>query len=381
MAATTALHQPFTAVLQRLDRLAQVRDETAAVVFRRRFTPTEIWQATSASTEPQITLHAAGEWLRPGWLPVFAVADVLVVALGPVTRQTQLSDLRTPSGDLIHRLDLAVTAQIVPGDDLARLTELAAQRGPHFGSALARTLDLFVEDAVRSLCAQQGAPTKSDDITEAVSAFGGDHDLADGALRFVGCSVAGAGSGEPSASSPPSAPPEDGADENGADKDAPGQPAALQLSIEADLVVAWKRIWPVSPTGIASGRTQGNASVVAVVRQPPPAYEGQQLAERFRTLLDVPRFRLVVLTAESYEDLVRAWFRQVQRHGGDVASVRTAQNGEHLEIVLEGDWETSRDDHHPAGQLDRADVIALRKLLPHHSIDFVPADVANRASR
>ena len=69
--------------------------------------------------------------------------------------------------------------------------------------------------------------------------------------------------------------------------------------------------------------------MVAVPTREPGAYEGSRLREAFGRFFDDRGVRVVAAVADSYDDLVRAWFKQVDGSPGRLVSVQFVEKGGH----------------------------------------------------
>ena len=154
---------------------------------------------------------------------------------------------------------------------------------------------------------------------------------------------------------------------------ASGQPpkaADFTLSIDAQLRRLWLSRCGTDLEGIAASRAGGSVTVVAVPRAELGAYEESVLKEVLTKHFGQRSITFIAHTATTYQELVRAWFRQVDTSHARLVAVQSLDADDVLRIVIE---ETSRDAREPriGSQADRE---ALRALLPHARIELVPAD-------
>jgi hypothetical protein len=90
----------------------------------------------------------------------------------------------------------------------------------------------------------------------------------------------------------------------------------MELTMDARLRRMWRQFAEPELRGIAAAKVGNSATVVAVVNREPGAYEGSRLRETFGDHFEDRGLRVVAAVADSYEDLVRAWFKQVDGSPG-----------------------------------------------------------------
>ncbi len=145
------------------------------------------------------------------------------------------------------------------------------------------------------------------------------------------------------------------------------------MSLDARLRRLWRHHAQQELRGIAAAVVNGAATVIAVVEEEPGAYESSRLREAFGQYLEDRRLHLLIVVADTYEDLVRAWFTLVDGGPGRMTSVRTAARDAVLQIGVHGS--SSSQQERAAGPVvgTAADREALRRLVPHEQIEFVAA--------
>jgi hypothetical protein len=145
----------------------------------------------------------------------------------------------------------------------------------------------------------------------------------------------------------------------------PQNRARVELSVDARLRRVWRRRLDFEPLGIAGARVNSHSTVIAVVDREPPAYETQELLEDFGAVYDDKSPSLVVVKADSYESIVKGWFRQLEVGTGLLAEVRADETRDRLVVTLPQKLS------HPRWQgPDGSQVTALRRLLPYQVVDI-----------
>ena len=142
------------------------------------------------------------------------------------------------------------------------------------------------------------------------------------------------------------------------------------MSVDAQLRRLWLSRCDTELEGIAAARAGGSVTVVAVPRTALGAYDASVLKEVLTKHFGQRSITFITPTATTYQELVRAWFRQVDTSHARLVAVQSLDADEILRIVIEP---ASGDAGEPriGTQADRE---ALRALLPHARIELVPAD-------
>ena len=82
----------------------------------------------------------------------------------------------------------------------------------------------------------------------------------------------------------------------------------------------------------------------------------------------------VAAVADSYEDLVRAWFKQVDGSPGRLVSVRSVDDDSILRIGVDHALRSAEERTRGLSVGTQSDREALRRLVPHERVEFVAAD-------
>jgi len=111
-------------------------------------------------------------------------------------------------------------------------------------------------------------------------------------------------------------------------------------------------------------------AVVAVPQAELGAYDESVLKEALTKHFGERSITFIAHTATTYQELVRAWFRRVDTGHARLVAVQSLDDDDLLRIVIEA---TSGDAGGPriGTQAERD---ALRALLPHATIELLPAD-------
>ena len=144
--------------------------------------------------------------------------------------------------------------------------------------------------------------------------------------------------------------------------------------MDARLRRLWSRHSETELRGISGAKVDGGTTVLAVSGRPPSAYEGTMLRETFGRHFDDRNVRLIAAVGSSYDDLVRAWFRQVDANDGRLVSVRSTDRDGVLRISVDQPRDSKTDSKAGPSVGRESDREALRQLLPHDRVEFVHAD-------
>ena len=98
------------------------------------------------------------------------------------------------------------------------------------------------------------------------------------------------------------------------------------------------------------------------------------LREIFGRHFDDRNVRLIAAVGNSYDDVVRAWFRQVDTNPGRLVSVRSTERDGVLRIAVDQSRDSKADSKAGPSDGRESDREALRQLLPHDRVEFVHAD-------
>lgn len=150
-------------------------------------------------------------------------------------------------------------------------------------------------------------------------------------------------------------------------------PTDLDLTMDAGLRRRWSRHVDLPLAGIAGAKIDGRATVIAVSVSEPGPQEHTALRQAYRDYYSDRHVRLVTAVGETYEEIVRAWFRQIDSWPRRLVSIDSDD-----EAVLRVDIDQGRlsADERAAGvSVGRdSDREALERLLPHERVEFVAAD-------
>jgi hypothetical protein len=144
--------------------------------------------------------------------------------------------------------------------------------------------------------------------------------------------------------------------------------------MDARLRRIWRRYAEPELRAIAGAKVGNSATVVAVVDREPGAYEGSRLREAFGSYFEDRNVHFVAAVADSYEDLVRGWFKQVDGSPGRLVSVRSVDDDSILRIGVDHALRSAEERARGLSVGTQADREALRQLVPHDRVEFVAAD-------
>lgn len=151
------------------------------------------------------------------------------------------------------------------------------------------------------------------------------------------------------------------------------QPSDLDLTMDAGLRRRWSRYVDLPLAGITGAKIDGRATVIAVSTREPGPQEHSALRQAFRDYYSDRHVRLVTAVGQTYDALVRAWFRQIDSWPRRLVSIDPDD-----ETVLRIHVDQSRlsAEERAAGvSVGReSDREALERLLPHERVEFVAAD-------
>lgn len=338
-----------------LDRLVAVRPDTVAVVFEVGLNP---------------RLAYPGDRLKPRLIPGVNPIGVLVVNTAPVILDVTLAKLTTLDGYDIERTTIRLTVQVNADYRFAQVQELAADFGPDLEVHLLRRVENEVVSGV------QGAirTNRLSDVRRlTLEGLLGNRWLPDtfvgGALIRRGFTVLGV----VWPAEPPNAPPAPAVAHGSASTYA-AEPR-FDLRLDEELAAIWSRQVGSKLRGIAAGQVDGESTVIVVPVSEPGAYEGSLAKESFAGHFDDRRVHVVVAVADSYTDLVRLWFKQVDGSPGRLVGVQTRE-AKTLRIVVDRAYASRQEIQQGLVVGSPADREALRRLVPQERIVFVATDPA-----
>jgi hypothetical protein len=335
-------------------------------------------------------LKNPGEMLRPSLLPSLRPVHVLLVNTAPVDLDvtvasritadgTVLDPVVTLDGYAVERVKIRVTVQLAAADHFAAVTDLAAEYGPDLESQLLRRVQNEVASEVyAAIRMNRLSDLRRLTLQQVLSDRWLPKTFAGGSLvrsAFTVLDVAWPELARPETIAPerPASPPTTpfrrvtiGSQDD--------EPSSLDLTMDARLRRLWSRHSETELQGISGAKVGGGTTVLAVSGRPPSAYEGTMLREIFGRHFDDRNVRLIAAVGDSYDDVVRAWFRQVDRNAGRLVSVRSTERDGVLRIVVDQQRDSKADSKAGPSVGRESDREALRQLLPHDRVEFLHAD-------
>jgi hypothetical protein len=366
-----ALGMRLTGEPHPLDRMVTVQPNTIVVVFEQDSAP---------------RLKFPGEYLTPGLLPSLRPVRVLAVNTAPVELDVTVDHLATMDGHDIERCTVRVTVELSDRDHYAQVASLAGEYGTELEAYLLERVETDVATGMHAAVKMNRLtdlrrPTVQQELADRwlPRTFAGgalarrDFDVheviwpKDGPIS-VPIPQPGAPKVQPTPSpvrpTPPPTPVTASTSARG----------VLELSMDARLRRIWRRYAEPEVRGIAGARVGNSATVIAAVDREPGAYEGSRLREAFGSFFEDRGLRFVAAVADSYEDLVRAWFKQVDGSPGRLLSVRSADDDSILRIGVDPALRSAEERARGLSVGSQSDREALRRLLPYERVDFVAAD-------
>jgi hypothetical protein len=367
-----ALGMKLTGEPHPLDRMVTVQPNTIAVLFEQDSTP---------------RLKFPGEYLTPGLLPSLRPVRVLAVNTSPVELDVTIDHLVTMDGHDIEHCTVRVTVQLSDRDRYASMAGLAAEHGTDLEAYLLQRVETEVATGMHAAVkmnrlADLRRPTVQQELAEQWlprSFANGTLVRRDFEVREITWPKDGPISVPipqtksprvvPAATSvvrplptPPPPPPV-----------AP-RPSVMDLTMDARLRRMWRQFAEPELRGIAGAKVGNSATVVAVVNREPGAYEGSRLRETFGDYFEDRSLHFVAAVADSYEDLVRAWFKQVDGSPGRLVWVRLLNEDSILRIGVDQALRSAEERARGLAIGSQSDREALRRLVPHERVEFVAAD-------
>ena len=339
---------------QTLDRMVAVRPDSIAVVFDPEHPP---------------RIRYPGEMLKPGLFPGLHPLQVVVFTTGSVSLDVTVGPLTTMDGHVLEQAKIRLVVQLDDTDQYATLGQLAADAGPDLeGHLLQRVQHEVASEVHAAVRMNRLADLRRQTLESVLADRWLPRTFAGGALLRRSFAVLDA----PWPDAPET--PDAAADEPARKSDDPPETVVshpLDLTMDARLRRLWTDHADAELRGIAGARANGSSTVVAVPTREPGAYEGSRLREAFGQFFDDPRVRVVAAVADSYDDLVRAWFKQVHGSPGQLVSVQLLENEGLLRIAVDSELQSSAERAHGVSVGTQSDREALRQLLPHQRVEFV----------
>jgi hypothetical protein len=336
-----------------LDRLVNVQPNTVVVIFEQDSVP---------------RLKFPGEYLTPGLLPSLRPVQVLAVNTAPVELDVTVDHLVTLDGHEIERCLVRVTVQLTDRDNYASVAGLAAEYGTELEAYLLQRVETEVAMEIHAAIKMNRlADLRRQTVQEVVAERWLPKSFAGGTLVRRKFEVIEVNWPKDSAISVPTA-------RTGAPRLDQTGSFATDLTMDARLRRIWRKYAEPELRGIASAKVGHSATVIAVVDREPGAYEGSRVREAFGVSLEDRTLHFVAAVADSYEDLVRAWFKQVDGSPGRLLSVRSVDDDSILRIGVDHALRSAEERARGLSVGTQSDREALRRLVPHERVEFVAAD-------
>jgi hypothetical protein len=353
-----------------LDRLVSVQPNTVVVVFEQDGVP---------------RLKFPGEYLTPGLLPSLRPVQVLAVNTAPVELDVTVDHLLTLDGNDIERCLVRVTVQLTDRDKYASVANLAAEYGTELEAHLLQRVETEVAMEMHAAVKMNRlADLRRQTVQQVMAERWLPKTFASGALVRRDFAVIEVSwpkdSAIPAALAQQSSPKTDQKGpvfkpEAAASLIAKGSATFVtELTMDAGLRRIWRRYAEPELRAIAGAKVGNSATVVAVVDREPGAYEGSRLREAFGNYLEDRNLHFVAAVADSYEDLVRAWFKQVDGSPGRLVTVRSVEDDSILRIGVDHALRSAEERTRGLSVGSQSDREALRRLVPHERVEFVAAD-------
>ena len=353
-----------------LDRLVNVQPNTIVVVFEQDSVP---------------RLKFPGEYLTPGLLPSLRPVQVLAVNTAPVELDVTVDHLITLDGHEIERCLVRVTVQLTDRDNYAPVAGMAAEYGTELEAYLLQRVETEVAMEMHAAIKMNRlADLRRQTVQEVVAERWLPRSFAGGTLLRRSFEVMEVNWPKDSAIPIPTARSSAPKLNQSVDSFKPS-PAAVfaasgprsfdaELTMDARLRRIWRKYAEPELRGIAGAKVGHSATVIAVVDREPGAYEGSRVREVLGVALEDRNLHFVAAVADSYEDLVRAWFKQVDGSPGRLLSVRSVDDDSILRIGVDHALRSAEERARGLSVGTQSDREALRRLVPHERVEFVAAD-------
>jgi len=364
-----ALGMKLTGEPHPLDRMVTVQPNTVVVLFEQ-------------DTAPR--LKFPGEYLTPGLLPSLRPVQVLAVNTGPVDLDVTVDHLVTMDGHDIEKCMVRVTVELSDRDRYASVAALAAEFGTELEAYLLQRVETDVVMGMHAAVKMNRlADLRRSTVQQELAERWLPRSFAGGALvrrDFDVREITWPKDGPisvpiPQTKSPKVEPPLSAA--RPLPIPAPRSAAAssvMELSMDARLRRIWRHHAEPELRGIAGAKVGNSATVIAVVDREPGAYEGSRVREAFGDYYEDRNLHFVAAVVNSYEDLVRAWFKQVDGSPGRLISVRSFDEDSVLRIGVDQALRSAEERARGLSVGSQPDREALRRLVPHDRVEFVAAD-------
>jgi hypothetical protein len=329
----------LTGDLVRLDRMAAVWPDTVVVVFQ-------------GDAAPE--LRHPGEVVVPRVLPGRDPTFVLPVATGPVTVDVEISNAVTFDGHRIEHVVIRVSMHLSPTDGYRAVTALAAEYRTELADLLLRQVKLEVAAEVEAaIRLNRLSDLRRRGLQEVLGNRWLPTTFASGALVRDSFEVRSLTWPDPTVQT---------------------TGPTLHLGVDNRLHGVWKRVVGSEARGLAGAQIAGSSTVIAVPVSPLSEYVSERLREEYAKLFADPKIAVVTILADTYEDLVREWFRRVDRLPARLVSVERA--GDHGALLIGISQPTGPDgglSADPPGSTVGTESAraALSDLLPDLRVEFV----------
>jgi hypothetical protein len=369
LAEVPVLGMKLTGEPHPLDRMVTVQPNTIAVLFEQDSAP---------------RLKFPGEYLTPGLLPSLRPVRVLAVNTSPVELDVTVDHLVTMDGHNIERCTVRVTVQLSERDRYGSVAGLAAEHGTDLEAYLLQRVETDVAMGMHAAVKMNRlADLRRSTVQQELAEQWLPRTFANGALvrrNFDVREIAWPKEGpisvpipqtksprivpaSPSLRALPTPPPSRSSRSTG-----------MELTMDARLRRMWRQFAEPELRGIAGAKVANSATVVAVVNREPGAYEGSRLRETFGDYFEDRGVHFVAAVADSYEDLVRAWFKQVDGSPGRLVWVRSLEDDSVLRVGVDQALRSAEERARGLAVGSQSDREALRRLVPHERVEFVAAD-------
>jgi hypothetical protein len=350
---------------QVLERLVAVQPRTIAVVL-------------ATDQPPQV--KRPGEQLRPSLLSGRRPSYVVVVSTSVTRLDITLRELVTLDRDEnIPLVKIRVGVQVDDHDGYAGLVEAALLNHTDLDGYLTERVKRELNDKVRlALKMNRMADLQARTLQEVLSKGWLPSSFADGVLAQRGFAVLETVWPEAPAA-PVYALPSAETTFRRPERANPSTPrgSAMDLTMDAGLRRLWNNHADLELLGIAGAKVDGGTTVIAVPAREPRAYEETQLREAFSHYYADRHVRLVSAVADSYDEIVRAWFRKVDSWPRRLVSVTGTDDDEMLQIHVD-QGRLSPEDRSAGVWVGReSDREALQRLLPYERVEFLSADAVS----
>ena len=350
---------------QVLERLVAVQPRTIAVIL-------------ASGQPPQV--KRPGEQLRPSLLSGRNPSYVVVVSTAVTRLDLTLREVVTLDADEnIPLVKIRVGVQLNDRDEYAGLIKAAMLNHTDLDGYLTECVKRELNDKIRLACKMNRmADLQTRTLQEVLTKGWFPGSFADGVLIQRGFTVLETiwphNASTRSGSAPPS--PESMFRRPESAASATPHRSELDLTMDAGLRRLWNNHAQLELLGIAGAKVSGETTVIAVPAREPAAYEETQLREAFSHYFADRHVRLVSAVANTYDEIVRAWFRNVDSWPRRLVSVTRSDDDGALQIHVD-QGRLSPEDRGAGVWVGReSDREALQRLLPYERVEFVSADQA-----